>query len=429
MVISDENKSNSVLPRNFEGGLDNMVTRKVGQNRRALSGINQNLVQGGLLPCVVSKRVLSEKHGTFEKKPADPVHRPITRRFAAQIASSQQSCAEETKKSNPSMSNLNVIGNSISLDDAHKLPEDQPVPMSLEQTEPPMHSDSDEMEEVEMEDIVEEPLMDIDSCDANNPLAIVEYIEDLHTNYRKFEGISCVSQNYMAQQLDINERMRAILIDWLIEVHDKFDLMQETLFLTINIIDRFLAKQTVERKKLQLVGLVAMLLACKYEEVSVPVVGDLIHISDRAYTRKEVLNMEKFVLNTLQFNMSVPTVYVFMRRFLKAIQADKKLELLAFFLVELSLVEYEMVKFPPSLIAAAAVYTAQCTFNGFKEWSKTCEWHTKYSEDQLLECSTEMVALHQKAGIGKLTGVHRKYCSSKYGYTAKHEPACFLLKN
>ena len=75
------------------------------------------------------------------------------------------------------------------------------------------------------------------------------------------------------------------------QVHDKFDLMGETLFLTVNLIDRFLSQQTVVRKKLQLVGLVAMLLACKYEEVSVPVVGDLILISDKAYSRKEVLEM------------------------------------------------------------------------------------------------------------------------------------------
>lgn len=67
--------------------------------------------------------------------------------------------------------------------------------------------------------------------------------------------------------------------------------MDETLFLTVNIIDRFLSRQTVIRKKLQLVGVTAMLLACKYEEVSVPVVEDLILISDRAYTRHEVLEM------------------------------------------------------------------------------------------------------------------------------------------
>ena len=70
--------------------------------------------------------------------------------------------------------------------------------------------------------------------------------------------------------------------------------MSETLFLTVNLIDRFLSKQSVVRKKLQLVGLVSMLLACKYEEVSVSVVGDLILISDKAYTRKEVLEMVLF---------------------------------------------------------------------------------------------------------------------------------------
>ncbi|TKY70259.1 G2/mitotic-specific cyclin-1 [Spatholobus suberectus] len=429
MVISDENSSKPINPTSFQGGIDCVGNRKAGQNRRALSVINQDLVaEGRPYPCVVNKRALAEKHDVCEKKQADPVHRPITRRFAAQIASTQQSRAEETKRSNLGNSNSNGFGESIFIDDEHKPTDDQPVPMSLEQTEP-MHNESDQMEEVEMEDIIEETVLDIDICDANNPLAVVDYIEDLYSHYRKMEGTSCVSLNYMAQQFDINERMRAILIDWLIEVHDKFDLMHETLFLTVNLIDRFLAKRTVVRKKLQLVGLVAMLLACKYEEVSVPVVGDLILISDKAYTRKEVLEMEKLMVNTLQFNMSVPTAYVFMKRFLKAAQADRKLELLAFFLVELSVVEYEMLKFSPSLLAAAAVYTAQCTIYGFKQWSKTCEWHSNYSEDQLLECSTLMVDFHQKAGNGKLTGVHRKYCSSKFSYTAKCEPARFLLEN
>ena len=138
------------------------------------------------------------------------------------------------------------------------------------------------------------------------------------------------------------------------QVHDKFDLMKETLFLTVNLIDRFLSKKAVMRKKLQLVGLVALLLACKYEEVSVPVVEDLVLISDKAYTRNDVLDMvkclflfvstyrriqvlfhalikllplslqEKTMLSTLQFNVSLPTQYPFLKRFLKAAQADKK---------------------------------------------------------------------------------------------------------
>ncbi|KAE8707186.1 Cyclin-B2-3 [Hibiscus syriacus] len=310
-----------------------------------------------------------------------------SRKFAAQISStSQQHCPEETKKLKPSVPSSNAFGDCIFVDvEENKASVDHPVPMFLEETETSL-GEADEMEEVEMEDIVEEPIVDIDGCDARNPLAVVEYVEDLHAYYRRW---SCVSPKYMEQQSDINEKMRAILIDWLIEVHDKFDLMGETLFLTVNLIDRFLSQQTVVRKKLQLVGLVAMLLACKYEEVSVPVVGDLILISDKAYSRKE------------------------------AAQSDKKLELLSFFLIELALVEYEMLKFQPSLLAAAAIYTAQCSLYGIKQWSKTCEWLSSYAEEQLLECSRLMVGFHEKAATGKLTGVHRKYCTSKFGFTAK----------
>uniref|UniRef100_J3MHT3 Uncharacterized protein n=2 Tax=Oryza brachyantha TaxID=4533 RepID=J3MHT3_ORYBR len=302
--------------------------------------------------------------------------------------------------------------------------DDLPLPMMSEMDEVM----SSELKEIEMEDI-EEAAPDIDSCDANNSLAVVEYVDEIYSFYRRSEGLSCVSPSYMLSQTDINEKMRGILIDWLIEVHYKLELLDETLFLTVNIIDRFLARENVVRKKLQLVGVTAMLLACKYEEVSVPVVEDLILICDRAYTRADILEMERMIVNTLQFDMSVPTPYCFMRRFLKAAESDKKLELMSFFIIELSLVEYEMLKFRPSMLAAAAIYTAQCTINGFKSWNKCCELHTKYSEEQLMECSKMMVELHQKAGHGKLTGVHRKYSTFRYGCAAKLEPAVFLLKS
>lgn len=74
--------------------------------------------------------------------------------------------------------------------------------------------------------------------------------------------------------------------------------MEETLYLTINLIDRFLVIHHIARKKLQLVGVTAMLLACKYEEVSVPVVDDLILISDKAYTRTEILDMVKLFIRS-----------------------------------------------------------------------------------------------------------------------------------
>ncbi|BAT77428.1 Cyclin-B2-3 G2/mitotic-specific cyclin-B2-3 [Vigna angularis] len=315
----------------------------------------------------------------------------------------------------------------IAIDDNDEDASDNAVPEFVKHTEA-MLDEIDRIEEVEMED-VQEPVLDIDACDRTDPLAVVEYIDDIYSLYKKIEDSSCVSPNYMTNQFDINERMRAILVDWLIEVHYKFELLEETLFLTVNLIDRFLERQSMIRKKLQLVGVTAMLIACKYEEVSVPTVEDFILITDKAYTRDEVLAMEKLMMNNLQFNLSVPTPYMFMRRFLKAAHSDKKLELSSFFLIELCLVEYKMLKFSPSLLAAAAIYTAQCSMYQFKQWTKTSEWYTDYSEEQLLECSRLMVTFHRKAGSGKLTGVYRKYSTWRYGCAAKVEPALFLLDN
>ncbi|KAF5739300.1 cyclin-B2-4-like [Tripterygium wilfordii] len=403
MAGSDENNPGVIGPENLQGGLlhggvGKFPTATTGHNRRALSNVNRNNIGAPPYPCAVNKRGLSEK-------------------FAAQMANMQQQKLEATKNSL-----LPEDSTTVDVED-YKAAGD--VPMFVQHTEA-MLEENYCMEEVEMEDVVEEPVVDIDSCDKKNPLAVVKYIDDLYDFYRKTEASGCVSPSYMLQQFDINERMRGILIDWLIEVHYKFDLMEETLYLTVNLIDRFLAVQPVVRKQLQLVGVTAMLLACKYEEVSVPVVEDLILISDKAYSRKEVLEMEKLMINTLQFNLSVPTPYVFMRRFLKAAQADKKLELLSFFMIELCLVEYEMLKFPPSLLAAAAIYTAHCTLSGSRKWSKTSEWYTNYSEEQLLECTRMMATFHQNAATGKLTGVHRKYCTSKFGHAAKTRPANFL---
>jgi hypothetical protein len=86
--------------------------------------------------------------------------------------------------------------------------------------------------------------------------------------------------------------MRAILIDWLIEVHLKFKLLPETLFLTINLIDRYLEKQVIPRTKLQLVGVTSMLISSKYEEIYAPEVRDFVYITDKAYSKEEILAME-----------------------------------------------------------------------------------------------------------------------------------------
>ncbi|GAB2283510.1 hypothetical protein Dimus_018017 [Dionaea muscipula] len=106
--------------------------------------------------------------------------------------------------------------------------------------------------------------------------------------------------DYMVSQFDINEKMRAILVDWLIEVHNKFDLMPKTLYLTVNLVDCFLAAKMVPRREIQLLGISAMLIACKYEEIWAPEVDDFVCISDRVYTDEQILRMEKIIMHHLK---------------------------------------------------------------------------------------------------------------------------------
>jgi G2/mitotic-specific cyclin-B, other len=188
---------------------------------------------------------------------------------------------------------------------------------------------------------------------------------------------------YMTTQGDINEKMRAILIDWLNEVHFKFKLMPETLYLTVNLIDRYLERKPVIRQKLQLVGVTAMLLASKYEEIFAPEVRDFVYITDKAYTREQILEMEAWMLRVLEFRISVPTPYVFLNRFLKAAEADARVTLLATYLVERCLQEYKMIAHTPSKLAAAAVNIAVRTLKGRAAWNNTLTFFSGYTEDEL----------------------------------------------
>lgn len=437
-----------------------------GGNRRALGEIG-NLVGALSARCTVSKDGLRQHQGNLPKvAPTEnigrPVQRPITRKFGADIANNTQLPVPKLEELE-----TQIPQNEVSMSWRTKQRRTMGHPSAATRCKPPNVRSSQAIEErtthaqqrifkvpsnhgmlavkkkvtltatltarseaacggfeVEMEE-VEEPLPDIDAHDVGNQLAVVDYVEDIYAFYRNTELQSCVPPEYMTRQCDINEKMRAILIDWLIEVHLKFKLMPETLFLTINLIDRFLACHIVLRKNLQLVGVTAMLLASKYEEIWSPEVDDFVFISDKAYTREQVLGMEKQMLNKLRFNLTVPTPYVFLVRFLKAATSDRdtQLEMLAFFLTELCLTEYSMMKYCPSVLAAAAVYTAQHTLKRSPCWSTALQRHSGYTEMHLRECAIKMVGFHTSASVGELKIVRNKYANAKFQSVALLEPA------
>ena len=129
----------------------------------------------------------------------------------------------------------------------------------------------------------------VDRLDVNNPQACAEYAKDISDMMHRTECEHMTNPDYMTTQEDINEKMRSVLVDWLIEVHLKFKLLPETLYLTINLIDRYLSRVKVTRKRLQLVGVTSMLIASKYEEIYPPEIKDFVFVTDQAYNREDVL--------------------------------------------------------------------------------------------------------------------------------------------
>ncbi|CAJ2642527.1 unnamed protein product [Trifolium pratense] len=268
-------------------------------------------------------------------------------------------------------------------------------------------------------------IVDIDAGDANNELAAVEYLEDIYKFYKIVENENR-PHDYTDSQPEINEKMRAILIDWLVDVHTKFELSPEALYLTINIVDRFLAVKLVPRRELHLVGISAMLMASKYEEIWPPVVNDFVTLSDYAYTHEQILIMEKTILGKLEWTLTVPTPFVFLVRFIKAASAsvssvsgvpsdqeqEQPLENMAHFLSELGMMHYATLKYSPSMVAAAVVFAARCTLNKSPVWNETLKMHTGYSEEQLMDCAKLLTGFHSSIGNGKLKVVRKQACAN-----------------
>jgi hypothetical protein len=171
----------------------------------------------------------------------------------------------------------------------------------------------------------------------------------------------------MDAQPNLKWEMRSLLTDWLIEVHHKFRLLPETLFLAVNLVDRFLSARVVSLAKLQLVGLTCLFIAAKYEEVICPTVQNFLFMADGGYTDDEILSAEKYVLTTLEFDMSYPNPMHFLRRVSKAEGYDIQTRTLAKYLMEMSCVDHRFLPYGPSLLAAAGVYMARLVLDR-PEW-------------------------------------------------------------
>ncbi|KUF76559.1 Cyclin B [Phytophthora nicotianae] len=267
----------------------------------------------------------------------------------------------------------------------------------------------------------EENEHDIDSEDRNDPTACWQYAEDITKYHLETEKKRKPSSSYMSRQSDINAKMRAILVDWLVDVHYKYGLLPQTLHIAVMLIDQYLEKSlSVGRQRLQLIGVSAMFIAAKYEEIYPPEAEDFVKITDNAYTREEVFQMEAKMLATIGYRVTFPTAYQFMKRFIKASRTcDDRVEHFAHYVVDRSLQEYKLMKFLPSTIAASAVYIARTQMRDTPAWSSTLEYHSSYSERSLTPCIDELKEMIWNAhnGVGKLhklTAARRKFSKERF---------------
>ncbi|NXV54194.1 CCNB1 protein, partial [Uria aalge] len=256
---------------------------------------------------------------------------------------------------------------------------------------------------------------DVDVDDGDDPNLCSSYVKDIYKYLRDLEENKPVRPKYLAGQ-EINGNMRAILIDWLVQVQMKFKLHQETLYMTVGIIDCFLQDNAVSKKTLQLVGITAMFIASKYEEIFPPHVGDFAYVTDCTYTTSQICQMEMKILQALDFGLGRPVPPHFLRRASKIAEVDLKQHTLAKYLMELSIVDYDMVHFPPSKTAAAASCLALKLLNGC-EWTPALQHYTSYTEHDLLPVMQHIAknVILVNEGIIKQMAIKTKYASSKNG--------------
>jgi len=260
---------------------------------------------------------------------------------------------------------------------------------------------------------------DIDKHDAGKLYLESEYVKDIYNYLQELEKNFAIRKDYLSDQKEVTSKMRTVLIDWLNEVHLQFHLIPETYYLTIGIVDRYLQEvKTTLRKNLQLVGVTAMFLAAKYEEMYPPVLRDFVFITDDTYSSDDIIAMEKSMLKNLKYDLSAPSVIHFARRYAKASNRSQIDHTMSKYFIELATVEYTLLHYFPSKIAAAAVFISMKmkyrSEPNDKLWSSNMQFYTKYTLEDIRPVVKALAKMIIDAPKAKEKAVYSKYSNSSY---------------
>ncbi|KAF5371817.1 hypothetical protein D9615_009555 [Tricholomella constricta] len=225
-----------------------------------------------------------------------------------------------------------------------------------------------------------------DRIDVLDPSMVSEYAEEIFEYMNDLEEEMMPNPDYMDGQTEITWAMRQTLVDWLLQVHLRYHMLPETLWIAVNIVDRFLTKRVVSLVKLQLVGVTAMFVAAKYEEILAPSVEEFVFMTEEVYPRDEILKGERIMLQTLEFRIShYCSPYSWMRKISKADDYDIHTRTLSKFLTEVTLLDHRFLRVKPSLVAAVGMYCSRKMLGGgWGVWQHAlASWHSDPNMDHV----------------------------------------------
>ncbi|RPA76337.1 hypothetical protein BJ508DRAFT_213723, partial [Ascobolus immersus RN42] len=197
---------------------------------------------------------------------------------------------------------------------------------------------------------------DIDPDEERDIRMVTEYTTEIFPYLTKLELDLSPNPDYMEHQPHLTWTHRSILLAWLHAVHSRLQLRPETLFLTTNLLDRFLTLVPIALSKLQLVGITALFLAAKYEEVAIPTIAEMVYMVDYGYTAEQIMAAETFMLEKLGWAVGWPGPLSWLRRISRADGFDVDVRTLGKYFLEVAVVAGggKFVGVLPSALAAAA---------------------------------------------------------------------------
>lgn len=214
--------------------------------------------------------------------------------------------------------------------------------------------------------------------------------------------------------------MREVLIDWLVDVSVKFRLLSATLFMSVNLIDRFLQREECSRDKFQLLGITTQFIASKYEEIYPPHMKEYINVCDKAtYSKEDMLDMEAKIIQALEFNLTDSTVLRLLERFGRVAGLETKAFMFSRYLTELALIDSSFLNKPNSQIAASAVYLTNKIFKR-EEWSDSLKNDTGLDLNDVRQVAKDLYVLQYKNESTPQTAVRRKFLSKSYLEISKY---------